>query len=157
MKTSASAIFEDVIISATDLKTNQKKWFDQAARSPVSITNRGSRQFVLMNREHLSRAFLSKSYAENILQFCQEMSGAKAGGRFESAVYPWASRLSPEDRQEFQAELINTFSRLVHGGDWAEMDEVIASWVATAQALANRQFMDVVKESPRKRKFVEID
>jgi hypothetical protein len=83
-----ATLFGDVIISQTDLKTNQKTWFDKAYKSPVSITGRKGRSFVLLNREQAQNTFSANNYAVKILEYLNEIQRLhdnKSGG-----VFPWA-------------------------------------------------------------------
>jgi len=150
-----TTLFSDRIISATELKNNQKKWFDTAVKTPVSITNRGSRHFVLINREQIGNLVLVREYSEKIVRYCRELQEAKKN--FKSEVFPWAQYLDEKDRQEFRDELIAAFTDLLRSNDWSAMDDIISSWEATAEALRNPEFMGVVDTPASDRKYVEID
>lgn len=152
-----NTLFGDEIITSTDLKTDQKRWFNKAFKTPVSITNRGGKKFVLINREQVRGLFLTKEYAEKIVRYCHELREQNEKVDFSSDVFPWARNLSKEERLEYRDELMSAFSILIHNNNWEDLDEIISSWKATAEALANPEFMKVVKSGPAKRKYVEVE
>jgi hypothetical protein len=152
-----TTLFSDAIISSTELKNNQRRWFERACRAPISITNRGGRNFVLINRDQVHNLFLAREYAEKILKYCHELKDATDTGEFASDVFPWAKNLSYDERLEYRDELVSTFTEVIHTNDWSVMDEVISSWEATAEALTNKEFMEVVNSDPVKRKYVEVE
>ena len=151
-----NTIFGDEIITSTDLKTNQKRWFNRALKTPVSITNR-SKKFVLINREQVRGLFFVKDYAEKIVRYCHELREQNENTDFTSDVFPWVRSLSKEERMEYRDEIMSAFSTLIHGNKWEDLDEIISSWKATAEALTNSEFMEVVETNPAKRKYVEIE
>lgn len=151
----ATTLFSDAIISATELKNNQRKWFTRALETPVTITNRGGRQFVLINREQIRNLVLVRDYSEQVVKYCQEVQEKK--GDFTSDVFPWTQYLSKEDRLEFRDELVSVFAELIRNNNWANLEEIIGSWEATAEALTNSRFMEVVNSEPGQKEYVEID
>ena len=152
-----SILFGDKIISATDLKNNQKRWFDIAHKTPVSITNRRGRNYVLINREQVHNMFLMKEYAEKIVKYCYELKKEEEQGNFISDVFPWAKYLSKEERMEYHDELINAFTELMNTNNWSNLDEIITSWEATAEALTNSKFMEVVSSEHPQRAYREVE
>ncbi len=152
-----TTLFDDEIISSTDLKNNQKRWFDKALKSPVSITNRGRRLFVLINREQARNLVLARDYAEKIFKFCQDLKEEAETGCFTSDVFPWGKHLSKEDRLAYRDELIAAFAEMIHTNNWSGLDEIISSWEATAEALTNSKFMEVVNSRPVQRKYTRVE
>jgi hypothetical protein len=153
----ATTVFDDEIISSTDLKNNQKRWFDRAMKSPVSITNRGGRKLVLINRDQIHSLVQAKDYAEKILKYSLVLKVEMETGRYDGDIFPWAASLTREDRLAFRDELVAVFDRLIRADDWAPLDKVIDSWQATAEALTNRKFMEVVNSTPARRKYKEVE
>lgn len=150
-------MFSDEIISSTDLKNNQKKWFDYAQKAPVSITNRHGRNFVLINREQIKNAYHTSNYAKMIIQYFEEVDREIDGAAFSSEVFPWAAKLNPGERKEFRHELIESFIESSKTDNWMAIEEIVADWKATSEAISNAKFMDVVKSNPNERQYVEID
>ncbi|MBI4304060.1 MAG: hypothetical protein HY665_06975, partial [Chloroflexi bacterium] len=152
-----NTLFGDEIISSTELKNNQKKWFDRALKAPISITNTGGRQFVLINREQVRNFVLARDYLELILKYCKEMSHGLEIGKFVSEAFPWAKHLEEHDRLVFANELISALNEVVHTNNWSELEEIIGSWQATAEALTNSKFMEVVNSERGKREYQEVE
>jgi len=150
-------MFDDEIVSATELKNNQKKWFDRALKSPVSITNRKGKKLVLINREQVHDLVIIKEYAEMILSFCSDLEKSESIGEFMCSVMPWSQYLSKQERLLMRDELITNFNNAIHSGNWAELDEVTASWKATAEAQSNRRFMEIVNTPGQNREYTEIE
>jgi len=78
-------------------------------------------------------------------------------GAFVSTAFPWTRHLGKEDRLAYRDELIDAFSELIHSNDFSSMDEIISSWKATAEALTNSKFMEVVNSIPSQREYREIE
>ena len=85
------------------------------------------------------------------------MKIAEEQDNFISDIFPWAKHLSKEERIEYRDELITAFTELIHTNNWSILDEIISSWEATAEALTNSKFMEVVNSEPSQREYVEID
>ena len=68
----ATTFLSDEVISSTQLRTNQKHWFDKAIDGVVTIVN-GKKQFVLVNREQISKLYAQKYYTDIILNYCYEI------------------------------------------------------------------------------------
>ena len=152
-----TTLFGDTIISSTELKNNQKKWFDKALETPISITNRAGRHFVLINREQVRNLMLIRSYSEKIVKYSQEVKAQKDTDNFVSDVFPWAKNLNRDERAEFRDELISAFIELMHINNWKHLDEIIGSWEATAEAVTNSRFMEVVNTDSSHRKFAKVE
>jgi hypothetical protein len=150
-------LFDDDIISSTELKNNQKRWFDRALKSPVSITNRGGRQLVLINRQQIHDLVAARDYAEEIFEYCHEIQNESETGHFESNAFPWAVSLASQDRIALRDELVSLFNRAVHSNSWNLLDEALDAWKATAEALADKEFMAVVNSTPEKREYTAIE
>ena len=150
-----TTLFGDKIISATDLKNNQKAWFAKAEKAPVSITQSGGKQFVLINREHIHILYLVREYSEKLLKYCQELLNNTE--TFSSNVFPWAKYLSKQDRVEFRDELMLAFDQMINNHGGQDLEEIISSWESTSEALQNEEFMRVVNDTPGHREYVDID
>lgn len=150
-----TTLFDDEIISSTDLKNNQKRWFDRALKSPVSITNRGGRLLVLINREQARNLVLARDYAEKIFKYCQDLK--EETGSFAGDVFPWAKHLSKEDRLAYRDEMVSAFAETIQTNKWSVLDEIISSWEATAEALTNPKFMEVANSNSAQRKYTRVE
>jgi hypothetical protein len=151
-----AVMFGDPIISSTELKNNLGKWFEQASKTPVSITNTNGRSFVLLSRENARKAFLSSHYCSLILRFVAE-SEKKNGTEACLSVFPWANKLSDQDRAEFIHELLTSFVPAAKTDTWTDIEELINSWEATSEALSNELFMEEVNSEPNSRSYTQVE
>ncbi len=152
-----TTLFADNIIPATELKNNQRVWFERAYKTPISITSTKGRNFVLINREQMHNLFLAKEYGENILRYCNELKKETETSEFNSQVFPWAKYLSADERMKFADEVVSAYAQIVHTNSWDILEEVISSWKATAEALTNLEFMKVVNTKKSDRGYIEVD
>ena len=151
-----SQLFDDAIVSATELKKNQRVWFEKAYKTPVSITHSKGRNFVLINRELMGTIYKTKEISEQLIKYCYEIKREDETGKFNSEVFPWAKNLSNEERRLFSEELMKSFVQLNGSNGLDLLEKVITEWQATAEALTNSQFMDVIN-SESARDYTEID
>jgi hypothetical protein len=150
-------IFDDTIVSATELKKNQKAWFEKAYNTPVSVTSSKGRNFVLINRELMSSIYKAKETGEDVIRYFYDLKKEADTGEFSSEVFPWAKYLGSEDRIKFGDELLSSFIQLVSTNNLDLIKEVISEWRATAEALTNAQFMDVVNTKKSDMNYTEIE
>jgi hypothetical protein len=69
----------------------------------------------------------------------------------------WITKLSSEDRKAFRSELIFVLITALRTNRWSDLYETLRSWKATAEALCNKQFMDVVNSEPEQRSYTEVE
>ena len=148
-------LFGDLIITPTDLKTNQKRWFDKAHKSPVSISGRKGRSYVLINREQAQDTFTAKNYAVKIINYFTEVKHSPGSGATSS--FPWSSHLNETERKEFLNELIASFNESLHAGNWSVLEETIDSWKATAEGLSNKKFMRVLAAGEQQQEYTPVE
>jgi hypothetical protein len=72
-------------------------------------------------------------------------------------IFPWTVKLTPEDRNTFRGELVSVFAAAIQTNNWSELDDVIVSWEATAEALTNKQFMEIVHSEAGQREYTEVE
>jgi hypothetical protein len=149
------SLFGDSIITPTDLKTNQKHWFDKAHKSPVSITGRKGRAYVLINREQMQDTFIVKNYAVKIIDYFMEIRNP--GKTQQTSVFPWSIHLNESERKEFLNELVASFNESLHGGNWSLLEETIGSWKATAEAITNKKFMKVLAAGEKQQGYTAVE
>jgi hypothetical protein len=149
-------LFGDAIISQTDLKTDQKKWFDRANKSPVSITGPKGKSFVLINREQAQNTFSTINYAVKILEYFKAIRDSRDSNS-TLGVFPWAVHLNDKERNELANELITAFNECLHSNDWTLLEETIKSWKATAEALTNSRFTKIIGASEDTKEYTSID
>jgi hypothetical protein len=150
-----ATLFGDVIISQTDLKTNQKTWFDKAYKSPVSITGPKGRAFVLLNREQAQNTFSANNYAVKILEYLNEIQ--RLHDNKSVGVFPWAVYLNDNERKEMLNDLVEAFNGCVHTNDWTAIEESIESWKATAEALTNARFVKIAGTAEDTKEYTSVD
>ncbi|MBN2240407.1 MAG: hypothetical protein JW712_11590 [Dehalococcoidales bacterium] len=152
-----STIFDDSIVSATELKKNQKYWFDKAYSTPVSITSSKGRNYVLINREQIGTVFKAKEISEELIRYCYELKKETETGFFTGDVFPWARFLNQDERMEFGDDLMKAFVIGSKLDDFELVGEVISEWKATAEALSNAEFMEVINTESSDRSYTEVD
>lgn len=148
-----TTILSDEVINATDLRDHQKRWFDKALVSPVSIMS-GSKKLVLLNREHAKHMYSLSHYAEMIILFCRER---ESGKKRESDVFPWVKHLSEKAIGEFNSELLATFEEAMYKKDWSAFQEMLDAWVATAEAMTNPEMVELITADRTKEKFTKVE
>jgi hypothetical protein len=152
-----TTLFGDAIISQTDLKTNQKRWFDRALKSPVSITGPKGRSFVLINREQVQSTYSINNYAVKILQYIKEIQQIKDESVSTIDAFPWAIHLNDSERKELLSELVLAFNEALHSDNWKFLEETIDSWKATAEALMNSKFIKIISSPEESKEYTTID
>lgn len=148
-----TTILSDEVINSTDLRDHQKRWFDKALVSPVSIVS-GAKKLVLLNREHAKHMYSLSHYAEMIILFCRER---ESGKKRESDVFPWVKHLSEKAIDEFHMELFSTFEEVMHSMDWLAFEGMLNSWIATAEAMTNPEMVELITTDLRKEEFTRVE
>jgi hypothetical protein len=148
----ATTIFNDDIITSTDLKMHLKHWFERAYISPISVKS-GAIKLVLINREQAKHMSLLNYYAEMIIKFCQELHSQQTN---KSDVFPWVKHLDKEEIVEFREELLATFTDAAHSGNWLALEEMLNAWIATAEAKTNPEIMELINPTGRPREYVRL-
>jgi predicted nucleotidyltransferase len=146
----ATTFLSDEVISSTQLRTNQKHWFDKAIDGVVTIVN-GKKQFVLVNREQISKLYAQKYYTDIILNYCYEIIKKN-----ESNTLRWANFLSDEERNAFHDELISHVMKAIITDDWSSVGYLLEDWKATAEANSNPQLRDALLAEEDPSKYVKI-
>ena len=147
-----TTILSDEVINSTDLRDHQKRWFDKALVSPVSIMS-GSKKLVLLNREHAKHMYSLSHYAEMIILFCRERDSGK---KRESDVFPWVKHLSEKAIGEFNSELLATFEEAMYKKDWSAFQEMLDAWAETAEALTNTEMVELITTDLSKEEFTRV-
>ena len=149
----ATTILSDEVINSTDLREHQKMWFDKALVRPISITS-GTKKLVLLNRGHAEQMYQLIHYAEMIIQFCRERAKGK---KRESAVFAWIKHLSEKAIEEFHEELFPAFEEAVHSKSWLAFEEMLNSWIATAEAMTNPEMVELITGDLTKEGFTIVE
>lgn len=149
----ANIVLSDEVINSSEFRGNQKRWFDKALVSPVSIMS-GNRKLVLLNREHACHMYSLSRYAEMIIQFCKER---ETGKKSESSVFPWVKHLSKKSIDEFNKELFSTFEEAMRSKNWSAFEEMLNSWVATAEAMTNPEMVELLTTDLSKEEFTRVE
>jgi hypothetical protein len=127
-------LFSDEVVLATDLKKRQRYWLDRARQTGgVTIVQGKAADLVLASRREVAQAMEAATRGKQTAQFLREVLvlGRKAA---ESGVFPWLAGLDEQEGQEFLRELVEAFVRSSTMGSWAEFDELLDDWQATAEA-----------------------
>ena len=126
-----STIFSDSIVSATDLRNNQKQWLERAYTEPITVSY-GRKQLAIMNREKVGKLYASVYYYELVLKACQEIKEKN-----KSDTLPWLDYLSENDKISFQSELLSTTLKAMVTGNWTQLEHLLEDWKATAEVESN--------------------
>jgi len=146
-----STVFSDSIVNATDLRNNQKQWFEKAYIKPITV-NYGRRQLAIMNREQVGRLYAAQHYSELVLKACEEFSENS-----KSTIFPWIEYLSNEGKTKFHSELLRQTIQSIITGDWAKVEYIIDDWKATAEVERNPALAAVLKSKEDPSQYVEIE
>lgn len=147
----ATTFLSDDVINSTELRKNQRHWLERAYTNPVSIKS-GTKNLVLINRDHAKDMYLMNHYAKMIIQFCQE----RISELEKSVVFPWTEHLNKEEIIEFEEELLATSKDVIHSGNWAALEELLTAWVATAEAKTNPEILELINPKGRSREYVRL-
>jgi hypothetical protein len=146
-----NTIFYDEIINSSDLRKNQKRWFELAVNKPITI-NYGHRQLAIVNREDLGNLYSAVSYLQMILQVCDEFKEDN-----KSRTLIWANDLSDEDKTQFQKELLTTALRACVTNKWDAVGELLEDWKATAEVEIDPELAMVLTEEDNPGEYVSLE
>lgn len=145
-------LFNDEIVTATELKARQKMWFEKAWRTPVSVTS-GKKKLVIVNRETARQMYAFNYYADLLIRLGRELRANPSGG---SAVFPWMTHLNAGEVNEFYDELLAGFEEAAGHNQWDQLEDLLADWQATAEARSNPATADLLNNRDR-REYVRLD
>jgi len=131
------AMFGDEVVQATELKRNQRHWFERARQTGgVTIIQGRRADLVLVPRRTVAESMETVQRVQQISQFLLEWihAGSEGGDLIDSVVFPWFTDLDQTERQQFHADLIKVLAMCVMQGDWTTLDELLEDWQATAEA-----------------------
>lgn len=146
----ASTVFSDLIVSATDLRNNQKQWLERAYTEPITVSY-GRKQLAIMNREKVGKLYASIYYSELVLKACQEIKEKN-----KSDTLPWVDYLSDIDKMRFQGELLNTTLKAMVTGNWIHLEHLIEDWQATAEVESNPELVKALLSEEDPSDYVKI-
>jgi len=148
----ATTIFEDEIITPTELRSKQKHWLDRASDTPVTIKMR-NHSLTLLNREDAKDMCLLRYYTKMFIQFCYERNSKQLG---KSDIFPWIKHLDKQEIEEFYEELLSNFKDTVYSKNWLALEEMLNAWRATAEAKTNPEIMELMNPKGRPREYVRL-
>lgn len=61
-------------------------------------------------------------------------------------VFPWLGNLPPNERTQFYRELFPALQQAWRSGDWHPVEELLDSWEATAEVLADAELTAFLTE-----------
>lgn len=146
-----TTVFSDAIVSASELRKNQKRWLEEAARNPVTVSY-GRQQLAIVNRDHIKKLHLANHYTGLALKVCNE----RGKGR-KSAALPWLQDLMAGDRAQFQAEFLSAVLRATVTGDWDSVQELLQDWQATAEAESHPEVLRALTREANASEYVALD
>jgi len=144
------AMFGDEVVQATELKRNQRHWFERARQTGgVTIVQGRRADLVLAPRRVVAGNMETAQRVRLIGQFLLEWIRAGNGNLVASVVFPWLADLDQAERQQFYTNLIKVFAECVTRGDWTALDELLEDWQATAEANRTQGLLDVWEQRGR--------
>ncbi|MDV2989076.1 MAG: hypothetical protein P3T54_02790 [Dehalogenimonas sp.] len=146
-------IFNDEIVTATELKAKQKMWFEKAWRNPVSVTS-GKKKLVIVNRETARQMYAFNYYADLLIRLGRELRLSPTSG---SKVFSWMIHLNAGEIDEFYDELLAGFEEAASHNQWEQLEELLAAWQATAEAKSNPATAVLLKDGQAVREYVRLD
>ena len=153
----AKTMFSDEVVLATDLKKRQRYWFDRARQiGGVTIVQGKVADLVLAPRQKVAAAAETVLHARTAAQFLREVITLKRP-LAESAVFPWLGELDDEEQQEFLHEFVDIFAHCSTAGDWAQLEEILEDWQATAEAHRNPELLEAWRTRGRSEDYVPME
>jgi hypothetical protein len=134
-----TTLFSDEIVNPTDLRKNQKRWLDMAAKSPVSIAY-GKYNLALLNREHIADIYKANHYLVLAMKLCTGISCNE-----KISEFPWIEHLDSTERLDFALDFTQNISSSMITGDWEKVENVFSDWKATAETLSNKEAREALK------------
>ncbi len=145
----ATTLFSDQVVNASELRSNQKYWLEEALRRPITVSyNRKS--LAIVNRDQVRDLYIRLHYAELLLTACRDISKGRIFDEF-----PWLEYLNTKEREQFVEELLSCFNQSTKNGNWDQMDNLIADWKATAEAEHSPVVISALKDNSAE--YVAID
>ena len=143
-------LFSDHVVNASDLRSNQKHWFEEALKRPVTI-NYSRKQLAIMNREHARDLFMRARFADLALAACRDL---EKGSIFET--FPWLESLSKKEKTEFREGLLDCFAKASKTSRWNDMEDLIGDWKATAEAKQHPEIVKALKHEGSSADYVAL-
>lgn len=150
-------MFSDEVVQATELKRNQRYWFDRARQiGGITIMQGKTADLVLTLRKAIAQNTQTGYYAKQISQFFLEMIKANYDLK-ESIVFPWLKDMDKEDRQEFCRELTETFAECLTKEKWDALEELLEDWEATAETNRNPEAVEAWQTRGHQEEYVPLE
>ena len=146
-----NTIFSDEIVNSSDLRNNQKHWFEIACEKPITV-HFGRKQLAVINREELGNLYVAIHFMEIVLKVCEELEKET-----ESRILPWINNLVEEDRALFYREFKDTALHAVDTGNWNELEYLIEDWKATAEVENHPELKDALMKDGNIDKRVRLE
>ncbi len=138
----AKTMLSDEVVLATDLKKRQRYWFDRARETGgVTIVQGKVADLVLAPRQRVAEAAEAAAHARTAAQFLREVITLQRKPA-ESTIFPWLCDLDEEEQQEFLQDFVDAFARCSTTGAWAQFEEMLEDWQATAEAHRHPELME---------------
>jgi hypothetical protein len=146
-----NTIFSDEIVNSSDLRNNQKHWFEVACEKPITI-NFGRKQLAVINREELGNLYTTIHFMEMVLKVCEELEKEA-----ESRTLPWINSLTEEDKTVFSREFKDTALHAVDTGNWTELEFLLEDWKATAEVENHPELKEALMKDSNTDKRVRLE
>jgi len=143
---------EDIIINSSELRNNQKRWFERAYTNPITVRF-GAKHLALLNREKVGYMLKALVYVEKLVNYCREVS---KGQEADSMVFPWIKYLNDVERLEFYNELLSTFNESINTNDWSLMEYLLNDWEATAETQRKPEIVKELLEEHETKEYVSL-
>lgn len=151
---SATVVFADKIVTATDLNRHARQVLDHAWDHGWLTIVRNDQTFALLRRDLAARLFAETARAELLLELIRAALLVCSGEKLDLAnQHEWVAAFNPADLQTMVGELCSAYGRARSGDlSWDEFDATVHEWQESAWAVrspeARAGFESEVEEVP---------
>jgi len=150
-------MFSDEVVLATDLKRNQRYWFDRARKTGgVTIMQGKLADLALVPRQMIAEKTEATIRSRMASQFFSEIIALDRSPS-ESVVFPWLKDLDEEEQSEFCREFAGTFAKCLATGQWTDFDQLLEDWQATAEARRNPDLLEAWRTRGHPEDYVPVE
>lgn len=151
-----NVVFSDEVVSATDLKKNQRYWFDRARMlGGITIVQGKQADLALVRRQRVAAIEAFAWQMKSVAPFLREIIVLKRSVA-ESESLPWLHELDREEQEQFLKVFMETFARCAFKEDCKELGELLEDWQATAETHRNTELIEVWKNRGRQEDYVPV-
>ncbi len=131
-------VFQDQIITSTDLAQGTSAVLDQAEKRPITIV-RQQQAFALLLRDTVATAFGNVNHLRDMASLFEAIARVASSDTLPANhPYHWISHFSRAELLAMSRELGDLQRKALEEGSWDEMEDAVYEWRATGRAIANQ-------------------